>query len=368
MNTFEIEQCAENFTVGKLIAKGGFSKVYEGFNKRTNEKVSIKVIEIKKNLEKINNEIEILKRIKGKNFLDLIDFTYPIEKCGGFSLIITDFFDGKQLYDIKNYSFNRKIKIFKKIACSILKLHKQDIVHRDIKPANILIDNNDNIKIIDFGSSYIFTENPYRIKTIGTPNYIAPELLFKDTIINDIELLKTDVYSFGVTMFYLFNNQFPFSQKVLIDLYEAKINSKANKSRSGDISLDKLINQCLERESYKRPSMKHICDFFKKMENKIKRDVTFGDISLVTYNDLKVIYPNISMEDLLNCVNNIKLIFNIDDSLINHLLDEIIIDEYPTVEQSPMIESLYNKEPKSILKNQSSNPVKIHSSKKVAFV
>lgn len=273
----------DTFTIGKMIGKGGFAKVFEGTDKITEKKIAIKVIDIKsamKHPKSVSNEINILRTVKGKNFLKYI--TYKI--CSNFVIIITEFFDGTKLYSAQNYSFDRKLKILKKIACAISKLHKQGIVHLDLKPANILIDKNDNIKIIDFGLSCFLDipieSNPIgsdpigsspigsspigcTIKRVGTPNYMAPEIISKN-IKDTKDLIKSDVYSFGVIMFLLFNGHLPFLCKDRQELFTKKLTTKNQQSKSGNESLDEIINSCLEKNLNDRPTMDQICSFLKK--------------------------------------------------------------------------------------------------------
>lgn len=75
------------------------------------------------------------------------------------------------------------------------------IVHRDIKPENILFDTkqpNSNIKVIDFGASTKFSEQEKLTKRIGTPFYVAPEILTKKPYDE-----KCDVWSLGVILYIL---------------------------------------------------------------------------------------------------------------------------------------------------------------------
>ena len=98
------------------------------------------------------------------------------------------------------------------IIIAISHCHSKNIVHRDIKPENILLENNESgtdslIKIIDFGTSLQFDPNKNLNQTIGTPYYIAPE------VIKQTYDFKCDIWSCGVIMYILLSGNPPFNGK-----------------------------------------------------------------------------------------------------------------------------------------------------------
>ena len=89
-------------------------------------------------------------------------------------------------------------------------MHKHNIVHRDLKPENLLLDSkekNASLKVIDFGTSRKFVRNIKMTKLLGTPYYIAPEVL------NSNYDEKCDVWSCGVILYILLCGYPPFSGK-----------------------------------------------------------------------------------------------------------------------------------------------------------
>jgi calcium-dependent protein kinase len=86
--------------------------------------------------------------------------------------------------------------------------HKQNIVHRDLKPENILLEANkdfDQIKIIDFGTSLVFDPTKHLEEKLGTPYYIAPEVL------NKRYNQKCDIWSCGVITYIILSGSPPFN-------------------------------------------------------------------------------------------------------------------------------------------------------------
>ena len=94
-------------------------------------------------------------------------------------------------------------------------LQKKYIAHRDIKPSNIMIDDNGYLKMIDFGTAKVLKD--YTSTIIGTPHYIAPEILQGKGY-----SLSCDFWSLGICMFEIFYGMYPFgnSANEVIDIYK----------------------------------------------------------------------------------------------------------------------------------------------------
>lgn len=96
----------------------------------------------------------------------------------------------------------------RQILLAVVYCHTQNIVHRDLKPENILFESlkpDSNLKVIDFGTSRKFNTNSRMKKTLGTPYYIAPEVLKQEY--NE----KCDIWSLGVVLYMLLCGYVPFS-------------------------------------------------------------------------------------------------------------------------------------------------------------
>lgn len=124
--------------------------------------------------------------------------------------LITELCTGGELFDeiAKKTVFNEKDAaiIIEQVLEAIAYCHNKSIVHRDLKPENILIDssNNNNIKVIDFGTSQKMSQKYKMNQAFGTSYYIAPEVLVTDYD------EKCDVWSIGVIMYILLSGKPPF--------------------------------------------------------------------------------------------------------------------------------------------------------------
>lgn len=139
-------------------------------------------------------------------------------------------------------------------------MHKKRVIHRDLKLGNIMLDESNNVKIGDFGLAALLMDDEERKMTIcGTPNYIAPEILFNSKEGHSFEV---DLWSAGVVMYALLIGKPPFQDKEVKTIYrKIKANSYSFPSNV-DISAEAkdLISSLLTHDPSIRPSIDDIVD------------------------------------------------------------------------------------------------------------
>ncbi|CAD8074409.1 unnamed protein product [Paramecium primaurelia] len=211
----------DSYLIKEMIGQGGFGKVYKVVHKQTGMIRAVKMI-LKEKMkqedeERLLEETAILMDIDHPNIVKL----YEIFSDKYSYYLVSEYCEGGELFEkIKLVSILTEKEIanfMKQILSAVSYCHQKGIVHRDLKPENILFDQKHSqasIKIIDFGASAKLQNCEKLQKRIGTPFYVAPEVL--DANYDE----KCDIWSLGVILYILLSGYPPFmganEQEVLI--------------------------------------------------------------------------------------------------------------------------------------------------------
>ncbi|EOA22250.1 hypothetical protein CARUB_v10002839mg [Capsella rubella] len=210
------------YEVGRLLGQGTFAKVYYGRSNHTNDSVAIKMIDKDKVMrvglsEQIKREISVMRIAKHPNVVELFEVMatksriyFVIEYCKGGELF-NKVAKGKLREDIA-------WKYFYQLISAVDFCHSRGVYHRDIKPENLLLDDNDNLKISDFGLSALADckrQDGLLHTTCGTPAYVAPEVINR----KGYDGTKADIWSCGVVLFVLLAGYLPFHDSNLMEMY-----------------------------------------------------------------------------------------------------------------------------------------------------
>ncbi|XP_061482240.1 uncharacterized protein LOC133384349 [Rhineura floridana] len=253
-----------NYLVGKMINKGSFAKVMEGLHIPTGEKVAIKVIDKKKArrdsyvLKNMKREPQIQQMIKHPNIVQLYEtletensYYMVMELCLGGDLM-------DRICEKKKLEEKEVKKYTRQIISAVGHLHHHGIVHRDLKIENCLLDENNSIKIVDFGLSNIMKFEGLSQELLntqcGSPAYAAPELLAHKKYGP-----KVDVWSIGVSMFAMLTGTLPFTVEPfnIKQLHLKMVNGEMNPIPP-DISTGAVhfMHSLLEPDPANRPAIK----------------------------------------------------------------------------------------------------------------
>ncbi|ELR14227.1 protein serine/threonine kinase [Acanthamoeba castellanii str. Neff] len=212
----------QKYEVKKELGRGAFSVVKLGVNKKTKEKVAIKVIDrsnVGKDYEKnLLMEMEILQRVHHPNIIQLHEMIEEDNKIYFAMELVT----GGELFDriVEKGSYTEEDAkvLVRKIVSAIEYLHDMNIAHRDLKPENLLVKSiadDTEVKIADFGLSKIIDEQKMMQTACGTPGYVAPEVLNAEGYDKEV-----DMWSIGVITYILLCGFPPFYAETVPEVFE----------------------------------------------------------------------------------------------------------------------------------------------------
>ncbi|KAL3835475.1 hypothetical protein ACJIZ3_010211 [Penstemon smallii] len=204
--------------MGRLLGKGSFAKVYHGRNLNTSESVAIKVIcknQVKNQgfIEQIKREISIMHLVRHPNIVEIKEVLATKQKI----FFIMEYVKGGELFaKVARGKLKEEVarKYFQQLISAVDFCHSRGVSHRDLKPENLLLDENGNLKVSDFGLS-AFPEQGLLHTQCGTPAYVAPEVLRKKGYDGN----KSDIWSCGVVLYVLLAGFLPFQDENMMKMY-----------------------------------------------------------------------------------------------------------------------------------------------------
>ncbi|MBF0263982.1 MAG: protein kinase [Gammaproteobacteria bacterium] len=240
----------KGYDILEKIGEGGMASVYKGCQLSLKRDVAIKtlgkeLVNQQGFYERFERESLIIARLSNPYIIPIIERGITDDNIPYFIMEYVEGTDLKIAIQEDRLSFTQKLDICLQISKALSYAHKNGVIHRDIKPANILLDNEGNAKVMDFGIAQYYSEDIGGQKTqlgdmMGTLAYMSPEQHQSAALVT----LKSDLYSFGVLMYKLFTHTDPigrFKSPQEIDHKIPKI-------------LDETILACLATEPEKRPS------------------------------------------------------------------------------------------------------------------
>ncbi|CAL0301339.1 unnamed protein product [Lupinus luteus] len=213
----------QRYELGRLLGQGTFGKVYYARSSITNQSVAIKMIDKEKVMrtgqaDQIKREISVMSRAKHPNIIQLFEVMATRTKI----YFVMEYAKGGELFNkVAKGKLNEDVahKYFKQLINAVDFCHSRGVYHRDIKPENILLDENGNLKVSDFGLSAL-TESKRQDGLFhtpcGTPAYVAPEIIKR----KGYDGAKADIWSCGIVLFVLLAGYLPFRDSNLIEMYK----------------------------------------------------------------------------------------------------------------------------------------------------
>ncbi|KAL9010472.1 MAG: hypothetical protein Q9173_004603 [Seirophora scorigena] len=243
-----------SYTLGRLIGKGSFGKVYLALHKLTNgSKVVLK--SAKKDDSNLAREIHHHRQFLHPHIARL----YEVIVTESLVWLVLEYCPGDELY---NYLLrhgaipSEKVqKIFTQLVGAVAYVHNMSCVHRDLKLENILLDKNENVKLCDFGFTREYEGKMSYLQTFcGTVCYSAPEMLKGEKYAGE----KVDVWSLGIILFALLTGELPFDDDDDLVTKHRILTTEPKYPVSMPADAKTLISQLLSKRPLLRPTMSDI--------------------------------------------------------------------------------------------------------------
>lgn len=223
-------------------------------------KLSITNKDPKAQLNKINNEIDIMKIIRKHPKIVRLYKVLDDKSLNKVFLVLEYCSQGELMFGAThNYTIQRIRSILRDTVLGLEYLHGLGIIHRDIKPSNLLMDSSNCVKISDFGVSLNkkALNNVSKAKTFGTPAFLAPELCNGCTNDkqNDNLDFKVDIWALGITIYCLWFHELPFNGTNEYELFHQITNNTValpKPQSHEEYQLFDLLAKTLEKDPHKR--------------------------------------------------------------------------------------------------------------------
>ncbi|XP_043701978.1 CBL-interacting serine/threonine-protein kinase 5-like [Telopea speciosissima] len=267
------------YEMGRLLGQGTFAKVYYGKQLKTGDSVAIKVLnkdQVKKEglMEQIKREISVMGLVRHPNVVELRE----VMATKGKIFCIMEYVRGGELFaKVAKGKVKEDIarKYFQQLISAIDYCHSRGVSHRDLKPENLLLDENENLKVSDFGLSSL----PEQLRhdgmlhtQCGTPAYVAPEVLRK----RGYDGPKADIWSCGVILYVLLAGFLPFQDENIMKMYRKVFRAEYEFPPWFSTETKRLISKLLVADPDKRITIPEIMQtpWFKKG---FTRPIPFSD-------------------------------------------------------------------------------------------
>lgn len=202
-----------HFKIGRVLGRGGMGVVYRGSDTELKRPVAIKVLapEIAADESALKRFFQEAKTLAKLNHSNLVQI-YSFSQADGLFYIAMEYVRGQSLDTLiakeRRLSVQRSLEIVTDVAKGLSVAHDLGIVHRDIKPQNILVGENGEVKVSDFGLAKLSSATTHLTRTgamLGSPRYMSPEQWRGDDV-----TAQSDIYSLGVTLYEMLTGEQPY--------------------------------------------------------------------------------------------------------------------------------------------------------------
>ena len=248
------------YRIESLLGEGGMGKVYKAEDGELRRTVALKMVRPElasdpSSMDRLKQEILLASRVSHKNILRIHD----LGDVGGLKFISMAYVDGKDLHQIiaaeGKLEIPRAIRITRQLCLALEAAHAEGVIHRDLKPQNVLVDQEGQVYVSDFGLAKTLEVHASMMtatgEVSGTPRYMSPEQVEANPVDH-----RSDLYSLGLILYEMVTADLPFaSDSVMQAMYQRVTQSPKNPKAVNPELPDFLVNiimRCLEKDPAQR--------------------------------------------------------------------------------------------------------------------
>jgi serine/threonine-protein kinase len=252
--TLDVDHFAERYALHEVLGQGGMAKVHRASDRMLGRDVALKQLTVSRQAPEyahlsalFEREFHILAQLSHPHVIEVFDYGL---RADGTAFYTMDLLDGGDLRDLAPLPWREACRLMFDVCSALALVHSRHLVHRDVTPRNIRRTQAAVAKLIDFGALCPMTASGAEL--VGTPMFTAPETLQRLTLD-----ARTDLYSFGVTLYYALSKRVPYSARAFADLAEAWMQKPPPPSEYvSDIppALDDLVLSLISADPALRPA------------------------------------------------------------------------------------------------------------------
>ena len=248
-------QNIKGYELVERIGSGGFGAVYRSRQSTLGRDVALKVIlpgfaNHPDFIRRFELEAQLVARLEHLHIVPLYDFWR--DPSGAY--LVMRWMRGGSLRDAINenpFDLETAATILDQIASGLALAHREKVIHRDIKPSNILLDEDGNAYISDFGIATgvdVPTSLSEEDLLLGSPGYMSPEQVRKEPISS-----QSDIYCLGITLFEMLTGEYPFPNLTPVERLFEHINTPLPEVQSLDPAISNSVNEVIQIATAKNP-------------------------------------------------------------------------------------------------------------------
>ncbi|GLI64986.1 hypothetical protein VaNZ11_008411 [Volvox africanus] len=254
--TYADTDCWKDYEPGSILGKGTFGTTYSATNKRTGEKVAIKVISKKKlvsaeEIADVQREVQIMHHLAGHHNVVCLKGVYEDKSNVCLAMEVCS---GGELFDaiVKKGHYTEKdaATLIRTIVGVVAHCHNMGVIHRDLKPENFLLSDKTPgaaLKATDFGLSSFFQEGQVFTDIVGSAYYVAPEVLKRSYG------KEADIWSCGVILYILLCGYPPFHGDNEKKIFEAVVGKTVDFTSEPWPNISDAAKDCVRRMLVRDP-------------------------------------------------------------------------------------------------------------------